>query len=750
MAVNLSLEHGFQRFTRRVMDEDGAVGYDPYNRFPIGGYAAMKAATLPFGGSLSDQLTAARVLILLFYAAAAVLAYLSLCRIASNRWIALTATLLAFSSFHLLYYNDMTANEVMPDLFGVMLTFHGMVVFVQEGRFRQLLVKACIALLLGWHVLALVLPFVIFGLASELLRARSADSLRFPTALHWGKHAASTLLRSRYLLFGAVALGFGLCVLTFNFTMEYVALGGETPLTELPSFQSMLKRASVDQGVVRASYPWGAFLELQFLRIFLMFIPYALIGSGGILESPAWQTQFQGALIPAVNVNAVAVSEWLSKFQAVVLGVGLSGACLIGSMFVRQRMLFATLASFGFFWTLPMRQTTYDQGFESVYYIGLPLVFFTVVLLLARRLIKRDGVIAAASVAALLLFAASSFQMSHIGYSAEAAQAARAAEQDIRTIRESVAGEHVTVLNFGGNYTHFFDWAGYAMSYYLNESILRYRRLPPGDHGFVVMRERVDTDALLTPQNQYLFLYDTAGLTAWYRSRYRSVISTEPLARKEFDVYFIDGTVYYLREACDGSNFIARLFLHVFPAALDDLSEDRRQHGFDNFDFTVRDRGLLFDGKCLASVDLPQYDIASFRTGRVGADGVWVWNAAQVVQGPELISAYQAIVSSEPVVRSEFDLYIDGGTLYHVKEPCVEEDTATRFFLHVVPEDENDLPGYRREHGFDNLDFGFDERGVVFDGKCAAAVSLPQYGIAGIVTGQYDGVERVWEVEFAP
>ena len=43
--------------------------------------------------------------------------------------------------------------ETVMDLFGVMLTFHGMVVFVQEDRFRQLLGKVCAALLLGWHVL---------------------------------------------------------------------------------------------------------------------------------------------------------------------------------------------------------------------------------------------------------------------------------------------------------------------------------------------------------------------------------------------------------------------------------------------------------------------------------------------------------------------------------------------------------------------------------------------------------------------
>ncbi len=180
IAVNLSPEHGFQRFHRRFIDEDGAVRYAPYNRFPPGGYLLMKLATLPVSGNPSVQITTARILMLLFFTAIAVLAYLSLGRLTHNRWIALTATLLAFSSYSLLYFNDMTANEGMPDLFGVMLVFHGMVIFVQEGRFRQLVFKTCIALLLGWHVLALLVPFVIIGLASEILRARSAAATSTP------------------------------------------------------------------------------------------------------------------------------------------------------------------------------------------------------------------------------------------------------------------------------------------------------------------------------------------------------------------------------------------------------------------------------------------------------------------------------------------------------------------------------------------------------------------------------------------
>ena len=725
ITVNISLEHGFQRFAVRFVDEDGVVRYTPYNRFPIGGYVSMKLATLPVSGNSAAEITAARILMLLFFAGGALLAYLSLCRLASNRWIALTATLLAFSSYYLLYYNDMTANEGMIDLFGVMLTFHGMVVFVQEGRFRQLLIKTCIALLLGWHVLALLLPFVIFGLARDLIRARSTDS-PIP-ARRRGTHAAAALLRSRFFLLGVVTLLLGLATLAFNFVMDYIALDGETPLTELPVLESMMRRIGVDQG----SWPWIPFLEGQFRSIFRMFIPYALLGGGDAAETPLW----------------------LAKRWGVVLGLAFTAVCLVGSIFVRPRILFATLASFGFFWAMPMRQTTALHDFEAIYYIGLPLVFFTIALLLARRLTNRDGVIVAASVAALLLFAVSSLQMSRVAYSAEAAQATSAAKQDIRAIRELTEGEIVTALGLRDIQRLSYHVSEHAPHYYMN-AIVMDGRLPPADRRFVVMRHRIDIDALLTPQNQYFFLYDaqglTADLTASYRSAHPSVVSTEPLSREDFDVYLDDRTLYYVKEPCQRGDAQATFYLHVFPEDLDDLPYYRREYGFDNLDFLFIQRGVMFDGKCMASADLPQYDIAGFRTGSHDDDGR-EWTVAHVVQGRKLVSAYSSIVSTEPAARSEFDLYLNGDELYYVKEPCDSEDVQDGFFLHIDPADIDDLPGYRKQHGFDNRDFGFDVRGVLFDGKCAASVDLPQYRIARITTGQYDeAAGRIWEAELAP
>ena len=115
-------------------------------------------------------------------------------------------------------------------------------------------------------------------------------------------------------------------------------------------------------------------------------------------------------------------------------------------------------------------------------------------------------------------------------------------------------------------------------------------------------------------------------------------------------------------------------------------------------------------------------------------------------------SAYEALVSGEPVIRSDFDVYLRENRLVYFKEPCARADTEAMFFLHIIPADVADLPGHRRLYGFDNLDFDFDESGVIFDGRCMVAMALPEYDIARISTGQYvpvaGGFNHPWKAEF--
>ena len=96
VAANRSLEHNLLGFHRQIPNDDVLATYAPYNRFPIGGSLLITLVILPFDDDLSAQIYAARMLMLTFFAGAAVLAFLAFSRLTSNDWIALTVTLLTF------------------------------------------------------------------------------------------------------------------------------------------------------------------------------------------------------------------------------------------------------------------------------------------------------------------------------------------------------------------------------------------------------------------------------------------------------------------------------------------------------------------------------------------------------------------------------------------------------------------------------------------------------------------------------
>ena len=103
-------------------------------------------------------------------------------------------------------------------------------------------------------------------------------------------------------------------------------------------------------------------------------------------------------------------------------------------------------------------------------------------------------------------------------------------------------------------------------------------------------------------------------------------------------------------------------------------------------------------------------------------------------------AAYHAAAAGEPLVRSEFDLYLDDRTLTYVKEPCRPEDIAYPFLLRVVPAAVEDLPVIDRERGWQALDFPFGRYGVRFDGgsggRCLIRRRLPDYPIRALEVGR--------------
>ena len=117
---------------------------------------------------------------------------------------------------------------------------------------------------------------------------------------------------------------------------------------------------------------------------------------------------------------------------------------------------------------------------------------------------------------------------------------------------------------------------------------------------------------------------------------------------------------------------------------------------------------------------------------------------------PSWRTDYESIASGEPAARSVFDIYTGENTVSYLKSPCSAADVQAQFFLHVVPEDPEDLPADRRQYGFDNLDFHYGNiAALALGGKCIAKRLLPDYPIARIRTGQFtpEG-DQIWMAEF--
>ena len=111
-----------------------------------------------------------------------------------------------------------------------------------------------------------------------------------------------------------------------------------------------------------------------------------------------------------------------------------------------------------------------------------------------------------------------------------------------------------------------------------------------------------------------------------YAEARRKAVAGEPLARSVYDVYLVGRALTYLRDECADEDVAPHFFLHVDPDNVGDLPRHRREHGFENLDFVFTGSGARSGGSCVAVVPLPDYPIASIRTGQYDEAGQ-LWSA---------------------------------------------------------------------------------------------------------------------------
>ena len=776
LTANLSSQHGFL-FTHKGYRADGTIHYELYNRFPIGFYMLVKLATAPFQGDLFAQIVAARTLMLAFFCAAAVLAYLALAGMV-GRTAALIATLLGFSSYHLLDLNDVVTSEMTVGLFGMMLVLRGMVRFRERGRFWQLAVKVCVALLLDWHVYGLLLPFLALGIVREA-RTGWGNVASAGTPLAHVLSAAGQALRSRSALLGALALLFGIGVLGYNLLQEHAGLEAPLSVGDLPSAKSMAKRIWAPP-LDHPQLAWSTFVEWQLHRVGTMVLPFGL-ATGLDFNETRWRESGVSSLF------------WLGL-------VGTVG-CLAGLALLsrRHRAVLAALALSGFCWALLVRGNTAWSGhqYESMFYVGVPLVLFAAVFTLAqRRWAGWAGPVGTA--AAVVVFAGSSVAMGLTHRDPGRAQAGRALMGEYDAVTAAIHGKTVLLPMHRTSLRWFLPRRTFdvltAGAFVQSRHTARLDTVPLAAPAldFVIAVERFDLPSLLTPSHRTVFLYEAGSdaggvlqaMLAARRADWRLLKTAKLVARSAFDIRFVPpgraggraggregeradgegerlareggqagGELAFLRTPCTEGDTAGYFYFRTRPVRTADMARWRSARPDlaswrtrPNRSFLFATYGDVFDDKCLLRVPLPRWPVANVRAGQNDTDatGERDWRVTFRLDWDRIRAARQAALASAPTAKGLFDVYMRNGELTYLRTPCGAEDTRSRFLLHVFQ------AASRGTGRFDNLDFDFAEHGALIDGGCVVLLTLPRKA-AWVRTGQFDPDRGViWQTEFAP
>ena len=339
LAAHLSPEHHFLMFNHIDVDASGNESYMAYNRFSIFPFILIRGAEELGGDNLLAQIVCARKLMLLFWIAAAFCAYLALKRLKLPPLAALIVVLFSFASRCFQLYNDMVFND-LPELFGCMLLFHGLVVHWQENRPRQLLVKALIAIALGWQAYAMLFPAV--------------------ALLQWKNRRT----KENLLLAGAPLL-LGVALLTFNLANECIAT--HTPLSETSTVQSIIYRFGLASDEIYAERA----VELDNVR-FLRHQFHLL----GLVSLPPLAERFVIALNYAIFLHfeiwlsLFGIHDWIWGIVAFVLAL-----CALWRGWFPRFPSFCLLALM-LCWALPMKYFVFAHDFQAMFYVGVPLMLY--------------------------------------------------------------------------------------------------------------------------------------------------------------------------------------------------------------------------------------------------------------------------------------------------------------------------------------------------------------------------------------
>ena len=152
-------------------------------------------------------------------------------------------------------------------------------------------------------------------------------------------------------------------------------------------------------------------------------------------------------------------------------------------------------------------------------------------------------------------------------------------------------------------------------------------------------------------------------------------------------------------------------------------------------------QGAKLDGnRCILVRYLPPFSIRSIRTGQYVPGEGRLWAREYSLDQKKSWEAVMELMPSEKrIIRSTYDVYLEGKTLVYVKERCRPADREATFFVQVTPVNARVLAPDLRPQGFDTVYFN----------RCTREIELSLYAIRHIRTGQFmENKGWLWDEEF--
>lgn len=454
-------ENGFVGYALALAGPNGTVRYDYFDRYPVFFSAAMHQA-LSITERASAQVYIAKQVMNLIFLATMLTAALIVDKLIGSKPAALAAAILAMSSEYLLFYKDMVHFD-QPALLGVMILTYTIVLCVMDGRRRAPLLGAIVGVSLGRGYASLAVLGVWF-FAECLSAARTWRG-------NWRRTARAMLAHPAFKSL-VVGTALAAALLIYNTTIE--AWRTDVPLWETSIFESAENRLGFDPAFNlrnEAVASWPRFLADQLDRVVRWSLP--LRKPGGELVGNA---VILGAMLAVI---AAAARRWDRP----------------------RRLLVIVTVTSPFVWLIGMRYMSAPHDYTSMYYVGVPLMFFASAFSLVK-VARRPTLAWAFLGAGLLLFTVANqhTQALHLELETRSDPVGRLSQftWDMMEIRARLPdGPQVVALE------QELPNAPYGLGFYLPGAVLG----PVDRADFVIGSGARDRPGNLTPENRRLFLF---------------------------------------------------------------------------------------------------------------------------------------------------------------------------------------------------------------------------------------------------